>query len=90
VVDAEGKAFSSTNLYKLDGKEYPYKTPDIDGVISVKRIDDFHAEATIKGGKVSISSNAVISKDGKTRIQTQTGADAQGRTVHNVVVTEKQ
>src|SRR6185503_6656563 len=89
-VNAEGKATSSSNRFKLDGKEYPYKTPLVDGTISVKRIDDFHSEATIKGGKASITSKAVISKDGKTRAQTQTGTNADGKPVHNVVVSEKQ
>jgi hypothetical protein len=89
-VNAEGKATSSSNRYKFDGNEYPYKTANVDGMISVKRIDDFHSGATIKGGKASISSKAVISKDGKTRTQTQTGTDAQGRTVHNIVVSDKQ
>ena len=89
-VNAEGKATSSTNRYRFDGKEYPYKTAIVEGTISVKRVDDLHTEATIKGGKASITSKAAISKDGKTRTQTQTGTDAQGKSVHNVVVSDKQ
>ena len=90
VVDSEGKATSSPNRYKFDGKEYPYKTVLVDGTISIKRIDDFQSEATIKGGKASITSKAVISKDGKTRTLTTTGTDKDGKPVRNVVVYDKQ
>ena len=89
-VNAEGKAVSSTNRYKFDGKEYPYKTALVEGTISVKRIDDLHTEATIKGGKASMISKATISKDGKTRTQNQTGTNAEGKPIKNVVVYEKQ
>jgi hypothetical protein len=89
-VNSEGNPTSSTNRYKFDGKEYPYKTALVEGTISVKRVDDMHSEATIKGGKASISSKAVISKDGKTRTQTQTGTNSDGKPVKNVVVSDKQ
>jgi hypothetical protein len=89
-VNAEGKSTSFTNRYKYDGKEYPYKTANVDGTISVKRIDDHHTEATVKGGKASMISKASISKDGKTRTQNQTGTNAEGKPVKNVVVYEKQ
>ncbi len=89
-VNPEGKATSSSNRYKLDGKEYPYKTALVEGTISVKRIDDLHTEATIKGGKTSTTSKSVISKDGKTRTMTTTGTNAEGKPVNNVVVYDKQ
>ncbi len=91
-VDSEGKATNLTNKYKLDGKEYPYKTATVDGTIAVKRIDDFQSEAVIldKSGKGNTTGKAVISKDGKTRTVTTTGTRADGKTVHNVVVYEKQ
>ncbi len=90
-VNAEGKATSGTNRYKLDGKEYPYKTPLVEGTISVKQIDDFNTEATIKGaGKYSVTSKVVISKDGKTRTLTSSGVNAEGKPVNTVAVYEKQ
>lgn len=89
-VNSEGKATSSNNRYKLDGKEYPYKTPLVEGTISVKRIDDFHNEATIKGGKAMITGKAVISKDGKTRTVTTTGTNAEGKPVKTVAVYDRQ
>ena len=89
-VNAEGKATSSSNRFKLDGKEYPYKTPIVEGMISIKQIDDFNSEATIKGGKASVTSKAMISKDGKTRTLTSTGTNAEGKPVNTVAVYEKQ
>ncbi len=89
-ISAEGKASSFTNRYKYDGKEYPYKTSTSDGMISLKRIDDFHTDATIKGRKTHITSKAVISKDGKTRTLTSTVANAEGKPTNNVAVYDKQ
>ena len=90
-VNAEGKATSGSNRYKLDGKEYPYKTPLVEGTISVKQIDDFNSEATIKGGgKHRVTSKTVISKDGKTRTLTSPGVNAEGKPVNSVAVYEKQ
>jgi hypothetical protein len=90
-VDGEGKPTHSEYAAKFDGKDYPFKgNPNADA-IALKRIDDYTIEATWKkGGKATITSRTVISKDGKTRTSTQTGKDAQGRDVNNTVVFEKQ
>jgi len=89
-VSADGKATSTSNRYKLDGKEYPYKTPVVEGMISLKRIDDYHVESVVKGGKHMTTAKSVISKDGKTRTMTITGTNAEGKPVNNVVVYERQ
>ena len=89
-VTADGKPASFSNRYKFDGKEHPYKTPNLDGTISAKRIDDMHTEAAIKGGKAHGTSHTVISKDGKTRTLTTTGTNAEGKPVKNVAVYDKQ
>jgi hypothetical protein len=89
-VTSDGKATSYSNRYKFDGQEYPYKTPSVDGTASFKRIDDRHAEATIKGSKGNATSKWVISKDGKTRTITTTGMNADGKPLHNVSVYDKQ
>ena len=88
-VDAEGKAGSYTNRYKRDGKGYSFKSATADGMISVKQIDDFHTEATIRG-KTTTTSKVVISKDGKTRTMTTTGTNAEGKPVNSVSVYDKQ
>ena len=47
----------------------------------VKRIDDMHSEATIKGGKAQMTSKAVISKDGKACWSFELTSDAMGKMV---------
>lgn len=90
-VSADGKPASYTYRYKLDGKEYPYKTAAAEGTILVKRIDDHHSEATFKGAKGgSTVGKLVISKDGKTRTITTTGTSGDGKPIRNVVVYDKQ
>jgi hypothetical protein len=89
-VGSEGKSMSYTNRYKLDGKEYAYKTAVFDGTISLKRIDDRHEEATLKSAKGNVAGKGVISKDGKTRTLTTTGTNSEGKPVHNVAVYDKQ
>jgi hypothetical protein len=76
---------------KYDGKDYPFKgNPDAD-MIAYKRIDANTVEATTKlKGKVTGTTRVVVSKDGKTRTLTQTGKNAAGQDVNNLVVYEKQ
>ena len=76
---------------KYDGKDYPFKgNPDAD-MLAYKRIDANTMEATTKlKGKVIGTTRIVVSKDGKTRTLTQTGKNAAGQTVNNLVVYEKQ
>ena len=96
-VDAQGRATHTAYTAKLDGKDYPFKgtidgkpNPDQDGV-TWKRIDNSTYETSTKlKGKVLVTSHIVIAPDGKTRTTTQTGKTAQGQTVNNVVVYEKQ
>ncbi len=90
-VDAEGKPTHNEFTVKYDGKDYPYKgNPNVD-TIAVKRIDDDTYEATLKSkGKVTLTSRTLISKDGKTRTQTQTGTDAKGGAVNNTPVFDRQ
>ena len=76
---------------KYDGKDYPFKgNPDAD-MLSYKRIDANTMEATTKlKGKVAGTTKIVVSKDGKTRTLTQTGKNAAGQNVNNLLVYEKQ
>ena len=53
--------------------------------------DDEYYEAIWKlKGEVTITSNTVVSKDGKTLTTTQSGKDAQGRVVLNMTVFDRQ
>ena len=96
--NSEGKKTHNDYTVKFDGKDYP-EHPMLDGkpnpngadTISVKKIDDNTYEATTKQkGKVLTVTKNVVSKDGKTRTTTATGKNAQGQTVNNTVVWEKQ
>jgi hypothetical protein len=96
--NSEGKKTHNEYTVKFDGKDYP-EHPMLDGkpntngadMISVKKIDDYTYETTAKQkGKVLVTTKNVVSKDGKTRTATATGKDAQGRTVNNTIVWEKQ
>ena len=70
----------------IDGKPSPSQD-----AITWKKIDDYAYEnvAMLKG-KALTTTRVVISRDGKTRTNTVTGQDAQGRTINNVVVYERQ
>jgi len=97
-VNAEGKPTRNEYTYKFDGKDYPMHPmvdgkpdPNVPDTISAKKIDDFTYETTAKlKGNVVTTSRIVVSKDGKSRTNTQTGKDAQGRTVNNVIVYDRQ
>jgi hypothetical protein len=75
----------------LDGKDSPVTgNPNAD-TIAVKRIDARTLETVSKkGGKATITGRIVLSADGKTRTNTQTGTGANGQKVNNVLVFEKQ
>ena len=97
-VNSEGKKTHNEYTVKFDGKDSPEK-PTLDGkpnpdgadTISLKKVDDYTYEATTKkGGKVLAVTKNVVSKDGKTRTATATGKNAQGQTVNNTIVSEKQ
>ena len=76
---------------KFDGKENVVTgNPDADAN-SYTRIDD-HTYQVVpkKNGKATVTSRIVISADGKTRTQTQTGTDMKGQTVNNTLVYDRQ
>jgi hypothetical protein len=76
----------------LDGKDSAVtgNNPNAD-TIAAKRIDANTLENVSKmGGKVTVTSRVVVSADGKTRTSTQTGMDAKGQKVNNVLVFERQ
>ena len=90
-VGADGKPTHSEFQAKYDGKDNAFKgNPDAD-MIAYKRIDANTIEATTKmKGKVTLKVKVVVSADSKTRTLTQTGTDAQGKPVNNLVVYDKQ
>jgi hypothetical protein len=90
-VDAQGKATHTEYSARFDGKDYPWTGQANADSIALLRIDDEYYEATWKlKGEVTMTSNTVVSKDGKTLTTTQSGKDAQGRTVLNMSVYDRQ
>jgi hypothetical protein len=90
-VDADGKTTHFEYTAKLDGKDYPVKGDPGRDAVSVKKIDDYTLEITNKkAGKVTTTIRAVYAKDGKSRTETATGVDGQGRKVENVTQWSKQ
>jgi hypothetical protein len=90
-MDAAGKPAHWEFQAKYDEKFVLLKgNPDAD-MISYKRIDANTIDSTTQlNGKVTGHSRAVVSADGKTRTLTQTGVNAKGQDIHNVLVFEKQ
>jgi hypothetical protein len=90
-VGADGKATHGTYSSKFDGKDVPWEgNPDAD-TSAPKKTDDYSFENVWKkGGKVTFTIKAVVSKDGKTYTVSQTGKNAKGDAVNIVAVYEKQ
>jgi hypothetical protein len=90
-VNADGQTISFEYTAQYDGKDYPIRgNPNAD-TVSLKRVNDRTVEATLKkNGKVTTTVRRVVSSDGKTLTLTMTGTNAQGQTVNNVTVYEKQ
>jgi len=90
-VEADGKNTHFEWTAKFDGKDYPVKGDPGRDAVSVKKIDDYTLDITNKkGGKVTTSIHAVYAKDGKSRTETVTGTDGQGRKIENVTQWVKQ
>jgi hypothetical protein len=90
-IGADGTVLHGSYVSKWDGKDVAWAgNPDAD-MASPKKIDDNSYENTWKkGGKATMTAKVVVSKDGKTLTVTQTGTNAKGQAVSNVVVYDKQ
>jgi hypothetical protein len=90
-VDAEGKTTSFEYTAKYNGKDYPVKGSDLYDTVTIKRINDQTAEATLKkSGKVVSKVRPVVTDDGKAMTLTISGTDPKGKKMHNVAVYDKQ
>ncbi len=90
-VDADGKPMHVTYTVKYDGKEYPVTgRPDAD-TLSVTRPNANTTDYVFKkNGKEAWRGQAVISKDGKTRIDQGKGKDSSGKAFTYSIFMEKQ
>jgi hypothetical protein len=89
--EADGSSTHFEWTAKFDGKDYPVSGDPARDAVSVKKTDDYTLEITNKkSGKVTTVIKAVYAKDGKSRTETFTGTDAQGRKITNVTQWDKQ
>lgn len=92
VTAPEGQRVHTETAGQFDGKDYPVKgalAPNT--TAAFKRIDGRTFEIQGKvDGKPTVLTRVVVSADGKTITATQTGRNAQGQSVNNVLVQDKQ
>jgi hypothetical protein len=89
--DGTVRHWESTANY--DGKDNPItgNAPQGEDMVALTRIDATTTKQVYKkGGKITVTVTGVVSSDGKTQTVTITGTTAQGQTVNNVEVWEKQ
>lgn len=90
-VDPEGKPMSWQVTAQYDGKDYPVTGSPLYDTYALKRINASTTESMQKkDGKVVFTNRRVVSKDGKVLTVTQTGTNAQGKLVKNVLAFDKQ
>jgi hypothetical protein len=90
-VDAQGKPTHSEYTARYDKKDYPWTGQPNADTISLIRIDEEYLEAIWKlKGETTITTQTVVSRDGKTLTTNQFGKDAQGRTINNMSVYDRQ
>ena len=94
-IDAQGQVTHSERLAKFDGTDVPVQAVAPASTTATtnafRRTGDHSFEVLAKtGGKLTTTNRIVVSADGKTLTQTTTGTNAQGQTVSNVTVYDKQ
>ncbi len=91
IVDAAGKAVKYQYVVKFDGKDYPVIGDASRDATAGKKVDEYTLEqVSKKNGNINATNRIVVARDGQTRTQTMDGVDARGRTIHNVVLWERQ
>ena len=90
-IDAQGKSTHTEITYKYDGKDYPLKGAPVATTRAHRRIDDRTFEFVTKvDGKVTTTTRVTRSPDGKLETGTTTGKNAQGQSVNNTTVWDRQ
>ena len=89
-VTATGEKSSWEYTAQYDGKDAKVTgNPDADTIV-MKRVSSTVTETVYKkGGKATLTNTRTVSADGKTLTVTQTGTNAQGQKVNNVLVYTK-
>jgi hypothetical protein len=90
-VDKAGKPIHWTWVGKFDGKPYQIKgSPSFD-TLTYKPVNDRINETTAtKAGKAVMTATITVAKDGKSRVVTLTGTDANGQKFTDTTYYDKQ
>ncbi len=90
--NAQGQPTHTETVGTFDSKDNPVKGAQAPKTTTaLKRIDGRTFQAMGKvDGKPTVTTRVVISADGRTMTATQTGTNAQGQSVNNVIVADKQ
>ena len=90
-VDGSGNATHNEWTGKFDGKYYAVSGDPTSDMRSYRRVNARTlALRNKKGDKVVLTGSIVVSRNGKSRTVTATGRNAQGKTVTNIAVYDKQ
>jgi hypothetical protein len=88
----QGQPIHTETVGKFDGKANPVTgAPAPNTTAAYKRINGrtFEVQGEVDG-KPTVTTRVVVSSDGRTLTATQTGKNAQGENVNNIIVAEKQ
>ena len=90
--NAQGQPIHTETVGTFDGKDNPVKGAQAPNTTTAyKRIDGRTFDAIGKvDGKPTVTTRVAVAADGKTMTATQTGKNAQGQGVNNVIVLDKQ
>jgi hypothetical protein len=91
-VAEDGTARHSASTGNYDGKDVPMVGNSANGDMVARTRINATTTKTVwkKNGKITVTSTAVISNNGKTRTSTTKGMDALGHTTDNISVYDKQ
>ena len=90
-VPATGAPTKSEVTWMFDGKDHPVTgNPNATTQAYTKNDATHYTVVSKMGGKVTVTSKVALAADGKSRTSTQTGSDAQGKPVNNMIWYDKQ
>ena|SRR5688572_10923231 len=90
-IDVQGRADRQEITAMFDGKEYQVTGTPMPATRVYTRVDNRRFEYVQRvNGRVTVTTRVEISADGKTRTNTTTGTNPQGRAIYNVEVWERQ
>lgn len=91
IVNSTGRRVGYDYTVKFDGKDYSVTGDPSRDATAAKKVDEYTLEqVSKKDGKITATNRIVVARDRRSRVQTTTGTDPNGRPIHNVVVWDRQ